>query len=163
MTDYEHRVFSNVLLNNAAVGNFSAGSLFVARYVDNRIALMTRFVADLSIMTAFLDPDAYMAPICLEDEEGSNYLGFSIQLQPAAVKFVQPSDSWQLLHKSSAASNQTLLSGLRSRSVNVVRCSWPRSQAREDLETLCDWYVGHGFSYSEVMKATRVARSMLQS
>ena len=80
-------------------------------------------------MTAFLDPDAYMAPICL-DEEGSNYLGFSIQLQPAAVKFVQPSDSWQLLHKSSAASNQTLLSGLRSRSVNVVRCSWPRKSGQ---------------------------------
>ena len=63
--DFEHRVFSNILLNNAAVGNFSTGSHFVARYVDNRIAVMIRFVVNLSIMTAFLDPDAYMAPICL--------------------------------------------------------------------------------------------------
>ena len=163
VSDFEHRAFSHILRNNAALANFSAGSLFVARYVDNRIAIMSRFVANLSVMSAFLAPDVYLPPICLEDEEGSVFLGFDVQIQSAAVKFVQPTEGWQLLHQSSAASKWTLLSGLRSRSVNVVRCCWPKRQACEDLETLCQWYVAHGFSQSEVVSATRLARSILQN
>ena len=163
VTDFEHRVFSHILRNNAGLATFPTGSLFVARYVDNRIAMMTRFVANLSVLSAFLAPDVYLPPICLEDEEGSIFLGFDIQIQCAAVKFVHPTERWQLLHKSSAASERTLLSGLRSRSVNVARCCWPKHQANEDLETLCQWYLVHGFSRSEVASATRLARSILKA
>ena len=116
----------------------------IQRYVDNRLAIIPKTVAQQTGYQHFLTLDFYQPPVQLLRVEDTNYVGFDIFLQQREIRYIMPKESWQFRSPMSAGSDNTLYSGFRSRIHIILRGVFPRTMVRPTIQKLTDQYVAHG-------------------
>ena len=134
-------------------------SMFITRYVDNRLILSPQYARDHPAMQRFRSLSFYVAPVSLEPENSMDLLGFAVDVVNKQIRHNTPDQDWQFKSPRSAGSTKLILSGFVSRVHIVCRCSYPTSVLRQDLQRLADEYVRRGFS---IQALRAMARKPLQ-
>ena len=119
--------------------------IYITRYVDNRIVLIDKSQQRRADIKHFLTDTFYEPPVLLEQEPDLSFLGCTIDPDRQTVSCIQPTNTWQFQPFASAASKQHKLSAAFSRICLAARHSYPRKQAKHDVESLIRRYVSLGY------------------
>ena len=150
-----HRTFSSTL------ATMDLSSRFL-RYVDNRLCLVDRHWLDDPAISTFLHPDFYGHPIILEDEPDQEFLGFTIEFAPFALRYSPPRGLNQVMAPYSASPITVQLSGFVSRLFLVAKCAFPQSEQFRGFAALHRLYSSAGFSERHLVDAAKPIRKLLQ-
>ena len=119
--------------------------IYITRYVDNRIVLIDKSQQRHADIKHFLTDTFYEPPVLLEQEPDLSFLGCTIDPDRQTLSYIQPTNTWQFQPFASAASKQHKLSAAFSRICLAARHSYPRKQAKHDVESLIRRYVSLGY------------------
>ena len=115
--------------------------MFLARYVDNRIAVLPTSTMQSPPMQLFAQADFYGSPVLLEQVGTTQVLGFSICTNQRTISYNAPSQHWQFRSPQSAGSMALNLSGYRSRINLIAMYAHPVQNAIEQIQQLHSMYV----------------------
>ena len=127
--------------------------IYITRYVDNRLVLIDKSQQRRADIKHFLTDTFYEPPVLLEQEPDLSFLGCTIDLDRQTLSYIQPTNTWQFQPFASAASKQHKLSAAFSRICLAARHSYPRKQAKDDVESLIRRYVSLGYP-EKALRAT---------
>ena len=150
-----HRTFSTTL------ATMDLSSRFL-RYVDNRLCLVVQHWMDDPAISTFLHPEFYGQPIVLEDEPDQEFLGFTIEFEPFALRYSPPRGLNQVMAPYSASPISVQLSGFVSRLFLVAKCAFPQSEQFRGFAALHRLYSSAGFSEMHLVDAAKPIRKLLQ-
>ena len=121
--------------------------IYITRYVDNRLVLIDKSQQRRADIKHFLTDTFYEPPVLLEQEPDLSFLGCTIDPDRQTLSCIQPTNTWQFQPFASAASKQhkLSLSAAFSRICLAARHSYPRKQAKHDVESLIRRYVSLGY------------------
>jgi len=119
--------------------------IYITRYVDNRLVLIDKSQQHHAGIRHFLADTFYEPPVLLEQEPDLSFLGCTIDPDRQTLSYIQPTNTWQFQPFASAASKQHKLSAAFSRICLAARHSYPRKQAKDDVESLIRRYVSLGY------------------
>ena len=119
--------------------------IYITRYVDNRHVLIDKSQQHHAGIRHFLTDTFYEPPVLLEQEPDLSFLGCTIDPDRQTLSYIQPTNTWQFQPFASAASKQHKLSAAFSRICLAARHSYPRKQAKDDVESLIRRYVSLGY------------------
>ena len=129
-------------------------SIFMTRYVDNRIIIAPPHVFQQPGMQQFASLDFYIPPICLEQVGSNIVLGFTVEIPQGEISYIVPDQNWQYRSPKSASSQTVILSGLVARLHIIARCSYPQKHVKRDAILLINKYTQLGFTKTIVLKAS---------
>ena len=143
-----YRTFSSTL------STLDLSSRFL-RYVDNRLCLVNPHWLDEPAFSTFLHPDFYGHPIVPEDEPDQEFLGFTIENEPFALRYSPPRGLNQVMAPYSASPLAVQLSGFVSRLFLVAICAFPHSEQFRGFAALHRLYSSAGFSEKHLVDAAQ--------
>ena len=113
-------------------------------------------------ISTFLHPDFYGHPIILEDEPDQEFLGFTIEFEPFALRYSPPRGLNQVMAPYSASPITVQLSGFVSRLFLVAKCAFPQSEQFRGFAALHRLYSLAGFSEQHLVDAAKPIRTLLK-
>ena len=117
---------------------------FFTRYVDNRLAILSKTIQASSPFHQFLQLDFYKDPVTLEEVGDLHFLGFNVDVQARTVTYIVPVQEFKYRLTNSAGSVQMALTGAVSRLHTICRCTWPRAAIPRSCNELAAQYVKLG-------------------
>ena len=129
-------------------------SIFLTRYVDNRIVIAPPHVYKQLGMQQFSSMDFYIPPICLEQVGNDIILGFQVKIPEAEIIYIVPDQDWQYRSPHSASSQTVILSGLVSRLHIIAKCAYPQKHVKQGSISLIKKYIQAGFKQNIVLKTS---------
>ena len=135
-------------------------TLYIVRYVDNRLVLCGQHLADRWFMQKFLADFFYRHPVELEDVTNGELLGTILDANLRTLSFQQPTASFQFRPFRSAGTEAHKLSAAAARICLDSRYSFPDEQARFDVQQLVKSYLEYDYPAT---KLQQLATNFLQS
>ena len=132
---------------------FYREQLFIARYVDNRFALVTSTCVQTLPAKMLFSETFYKSPVVLEDEPDLSLLGFTVDPLQRTIRYNSPKEDWQFRHVDSSGTINQMLSGFRSRTSLICKYTWPKSQVDVDLQMLVQQYHVRGYDIESLQLA----------
>jgi hypothetical protein len=83
-----------------------------------------------------------------------DFLGFRIDTANGTVKYIQPTQQWQFRSIHSAASMESLLTGLRSRVHLILRHTYPKEHIKHSILERFSHYESRGFKRKDLLQVT---------
>ena len=114
-------------------------------------------------MSTFLHPDFYGHTIVLEDEPDQEFLGFTIEFKPFALRYSPPRGLNQVMAPYSASLLAVQLSGFVSRLFLVAKCAFPQSEQFRGFAALHRLYSSAGFSEEHLVDAAQPICKLIRS
>ena len=115
--------------------------MFIARYVDNRIAVSSNQQMQSRPMQLFAQSEFYGPPVILETVPDTHILGFNVNVQQRTITYIQPTHDWQFRSPHSAGTLQLNLSGYRSRITLIAMYSYPPRNVPHQINNLKNTYI----------------------
>ena len=120
------------------------------RYVDNRMIILSKQLAEDPAMQLLLSQNFYREPIQLELVDDMHFVGYNLDLTNRAVEYIMPLQQWQIRHPASAGSTSLKLSSLSSRLYLIKRGVYPHQTAWPTARSLANLYITKGFHPQDV-------------
>ena len=116
---------------------------FTKRYVDDRICILPTTWACTVPWNEFLQTEFYGPPILLEEQDHTDYLGCSIDLQHGEVQLILPSETHQLISPRGSTPMVHRASAYRTRRHMISKIAYPERVRLRQLRQLCALYQRH--------------------
>ena len=126
------------------------GVVWVDRYVDNRVALLTAGARCHPVVRALFQLDFYVPPVMLEEVPNSDVVGYSVDVNAKSCQFLLPTTLSRIRSPSSASSLRRSLQSLETRLILLARGTRPRSRIPELMHLLLDLYRQKGFTSAQL-------------